>query len=373
MRYRWLGSTGLSISEVGFGAWAIGGAWWGPQDDTDSRLALHQALDMGCNFIDTAWVYGNGHSEKLIAGVMKGRGERPILATKVPPKNWNWDNRPGTPLSEAYPADWVVRKTEESLRNLGVEQVDVQQMHTWSAEWNAQADPLLTAIGRLKREGKIRAFGISLRDKGAWEANDLIRLRQVDCLQVFFNLFYQEPLWELFPLAGKFGVGIIARVPLAFGALSGRFGASTKFQGDDHRQRLYRGKDLTDTLKKVGKLSFLKGPGQPLAEAALKWTLAFTEVSVTIPGIRNPRQAILNCRAGDGPRLPAATVAKTRKLYLGNFGLPVRKVESSEGIAAVLMSGVKIVGNRVPKKAPSGKKKAMTRKKGKKAPRRGRK
>ena len=342
MRYRWLGKTGLKVSEIGFGAWAIGGAWWGPQDDQDSRLALHKSLDMGVNFIDTAWVYGNGHSEKLIRDVLRERGERPLLATKIPPKNWNWDNRPGTPLSEAYPADWVVAKTEESLRNLGVDCVEVQQMHTWLGEWNRQSEPLLTAVNRLKREGKIRAFGISLRDKGPEEANDLIRWEQVDCLQIFFNLFYQEPLWKVFPLCRQYGVGVIARVPLAFGALSGRFNARTRFIGDDHRRNLYQGEGLTTTLRKVEKLGFLATPKRSLAEAALKWTLAYPEVSTSIPGIRNLRQALLNCPAGDGERLPSADVKKAEKLYSKNFGLPVKPTLSDKGVHAVFMSGLRV-------------------------------
>lgn len=155
MRYRWLGDTGLKVSEIGFGAWAIGGAWWGPQDDTDSRLALHQALDMGCNFIDTAWVYGDGHSEKLIGEVVRERHERPIIATKVPPKNWQWDNPPGVPLVETFPGDWVKQKAEESLEHLGVERLDVLQLHTWHADWNRQAEPLLKAVNELKQAGKI--------------------------------------------------------------------------------------------------------------------------------------------------------------------------------------------------------------------------
>lgn len=348
MRYRWLGSTGLKISEIGFGAWAIGGAWWGPQDDRDSRMALHQSLDMGCNFIDTAWVYGNGHSEKLIGEVIAQRGERPVIASKVPPKNWNWDNRPGTRLSEAFPPEWVVAKTEESLRNLGVDCLDLQQMHTWMADWNQEAGPLLSAIDRLKREGKIRAFGISLRDKGPEEANDLIRWRQVDSLQIFFNLLYQDPLWKVFPLAQQYGVGVIARVPLAFGALSGKFTPKTRFIGDDHRARLYVGEGLKTTLAKVKKLDFLrhrpKGSKVPmsLAEASLKWTLAAPEVSTSIPGIRNQAQALFNCRAGDGSILPRALADKAEKLYRSNFGLPVRTLPSAEGMEAVFMSGVRI-------------------------------
>ncbi|HUO56920.1 MAG TPA: aldo/keto reductase [bacterium] len=350
MRYRWLGKTGMKVSEIGFGAWAIGGAWWGPQDDRDSRLALHKSLDMGVNFIDTAWVYGDGHSEKLIGGVLRERHERPIIATKTPPKNWNWDNGPGTPLSAVFPPEWVAAKAEESLRNLGVDCLDVLQLHTWMAEWNRQAEPLLAGIARLKKEGKIRAFGISLRDKEPEGANDLIRWEQVDCLQIFFNLLYQDPLWKAFPLAGNYGVGVIARVPLAFGALSGRFNSQTRFIGDDHRHNLYKGKGLTTTLEKVEKLKFFSTKTMTLAEAALKWTLAYPEVSTSIPGIRNLRQALLNCPAGDGERLRLTSVKKVEKLYLKNFGLPVKNVVSDEGIHAVFMSGIKMRG---PRKGPS--------------------
>lgn len=343
MRYRVLGQTGLQVSEIGFGAWAIGGAMWGPQDDTDSRLALHQALDLGCLFIDTALVYGDGHSENLIASVLRDRSEKPVLASKIPPKNWQWDSPPGTPLSDAFPPEWVTAKTEESLKNLGVDCLHVQQLHTWSAEWNSQCEPLLTAVAKLKKEGKIRAFGLSLRDKGSEEANDLIRWKQVDTLQIFFNLFYQDPIQKVFPLAKKYGVGVIARVPLAFGALSGKFNLKTRFEGDDHRARLYRGEYLKTALKKVEKLKFLQGKTVSLGEAALKWTLAYPEVSTSIPGIRNPRQAIMNCAAGDGPKLLPALAKKAEKLYAVNFGLPIVKTATDSGVPAVFMSGIRLV------------------------------
>jgi len=355
MRYRVLGNTGLQVSEIGFGAWAIGGSMWGPQDDTDSRLALHQALDLGCLFIDTALVYGDGHSEKLIASVLREHSEKPVLASKVPPKNWQWEVAPGTPLSDAFPPDWVTAKTEESLRNLGVDCLDVQQLHTWSAEWNSQSDLLLSTVQKLKKEGKIRAFGISLRDKGSDEANDLIRWRQVDTLQIFFNLFYQEPIQKVFPLARQYGVGVIARVPLAFGALSGKFNLKTHFEGDDHRARLYQGERLKTTLKKVEKLKFLHGKNMTLAEAALKWTLTYPEVSASIPGIRNPRQAILNCSAGDGVPLSKAQAVKAQKLYAVNFGLPREKAPTDNGVPAVFMSGIKILAikkKKTPKHSP---------------------
>lgn len=362
MRYRFLGKTGFKISEIGFGAWAIGGSSWGAQDDNDSRQALHQSLDMGCNFIDTAAVYGDGHSEQLIGSVIRERHEHPIIATKIPPKNWNWDNPPGTPLADVFPSDWIISKTEESLKNLGVDCVEIQQLHTWNKEWNSQADALLSTMDRLKREGKIRAFGISLRDKGADEANDLIRLRQVDSLQIFFNLLYQEPIQKLFPLAKQYGTGIIARVPMAFGALTGRFNAKTTFPPDDHRSRLYVEDDLKITLVKVERLKFLASRHMPLAEAAIKWTLAFPEVSTSIPGIRNLRQAQVNCAAGDGPGIPAALVKKAEKLYYVNFGLPVKKVDSDMEVHAVLMSGVKVLAAK-PKAAKAQKKAKVSKKK----------
>ncbi len=354
MRYRWLGNTGLRVSEIGFGAWAIGGKWWGPQDDTDSRLALHKALDMGCTFIDTAWVYGDGHSEKLIGSVLQERHERPVIATKVPPKNWNWDNKSGTPLSETFPSEWVVSKAEESLGNLGVDCLDVLQMHTWHQEWNHQAEPLLQTVARLKRDGKIRAFGISLRDKGPEEANDLIRWRQVDSLQIFFNLFYQDPIWKVFPLAQQYGVGVIARVPIAFGALSGRFTPQTRFYGDDHRRNLYAGEGLKTALRKVEKLKFLASKSMSLSEAAIKWTLNYPAVSTSIPGIRNLNQATINCAAGDGERISTPTVRKSEKLYRSNFGLPITTLSSDDGIQAVFMSGVRLIksSKRKLKKVP---------------------
>jgi aryl-alcohol dehydrogenase-like predicted oxidoreductase len=361
MRYRWLGNTGLRVSEIGFGAWAIGGKWWGPQDDMDSRLALHQALDMGCTFIDTAWVYGDGHSEQLIGSVLKERGERPVIATKVPPQNWNWDNPAGTPLSETFPSEWVLSKAEESLRNLGVDCLDILQMHTWHQEWNQQAEPLLRTVARLKRDGKIRAFGISLRDKGPEEANDLIRWRQVDSLQIFFNLFYQDPIWKVFPLAQQYGVGVIARVPIAFGALSGRFNPRTRFYGDDHRRNLYVGDGLKATLRKVEKLKFLSSKSMPLSEAAIKWTLSYPAVSTSIPGIRNLNQAMVNCAAGDGEKITALAVRKSEKLYRSNFGLPIKRQSSDAGVPAVFMSGVRLAppakprlkNKHAPKKKPT--------------------
>jgi len=238
------------------------------------------------------------------------------------------------------------------LKNLGGDCIDVLQLHTWNEEWNREAGPLLSLVARLKKSGMIRSFGLSLKDKGAEDANELVRLGQVDSLQVFFNLFYQEPVWNLFPLLRKHPTAVIARVPLAFGALTGRFTAATRFKGDDHRKNLYSGAGLKTAMSKVEKLKFLETPGRTLAEAALKWTLAFPEVSVCIPGIRNVRQAEVNLKASEGVPLSPDELKKSAALYRKNFGLPVKKVSSHQTIHAVFMSGVEAV------KAPQKKKAA---------------
>lgn len=341
MRYRDLGSTGIRVSEVGFGAWAIGGHMWGPQDDGDSVRALHQALDLGVNFFDTALAYGDGHSERLIGKVLAERPGEAAVATKVPPKNWNWANPPGTPLSDVFPSNHVVACAERSLSNLGTDRLDLLQLHTWRPEWGVQAGELLSAVERLKREGKIRAFGISLPDAEPLAAADLVRLRQVDALQVFFNLMYQEPAESLFPLAAQYGVGIVARVPLAFGALTGKFTPATRFEGDDHRAGLYAGENLRRVLARVKALSFLRqeSPGG-LAEAALRFVLSYAEVSTVIPGIRNPAQARANAAAGELGPLPPKVLARCRELYRRNFGEPVRRVKDLGNVPAVFRSSV---------------------------------
>lgn len=360
MRYRFLGATGLHVSEIGFGAWAIGGHMWGPQDDADSLEALRVALDCGVNFIDTALAYGDGHSERLIARVLEERkNDSIIVATKVPPKNWNWANPPGTPLSEVFPPDHVRRCTETSLRNLKRECVEVQQLHTWRPEWFAQAGELLTEADRLKREGKIKAFGISLPDAQPEGARDLVRLRLIDVLQVFFNLFYQEPIEKLFPEAKEYGVGVISRVPLAFGALTGKFTLQTRFEGDDHRKNFYAGEALKQIVQRMKTLEFLKKePPGDLTTAALRFPLSFPEVSTVIPGIRNIRQAAANTRAGELGGLPEKLVQKCRKLYAANFHLPVKRVSSLEDIPAVFHCSLRVVSSGAKEKKPGKRKKS---------------
>ncbi len=202
MRYRSLGKTGFEVSEIGYGAWGIGGSMWLGAKDEESIKALNRAIDLGLNFIDTALVYGDGHSESLVGGVVKKRTERLIVASKIPPKNRVWPARPGTPLRDAFPFAHIVECTERSLRNLGLDTIDVQQFHVWSDEW-AGENEWRDAVSALKEQGKIRFFGLSLNDHQPDSALEVCSKGLVDSCQVIYNIFDQSPEDRLFPSAGK--------------------------------------------------------------------------------------------------------------------------------------------------------------------------
>jgi aryl-alcohol dehydrogenase-like predicted oxidoreductase len=220
MRYRALGKTGLEVSELGFGAWGIGGTMWIGADDDESLRALRLAIEHGVNFLDTAYGYGDGHSEQLVGAAVRDSAETVYVASKIPPKNMQWPARPGVRAEEAFPADWIVACTERSLQNLGLETIDVQQFHVWSDEWVGQGN-WLDGIDRLKRDGKIRFFGVSINDHQPDNAIRLVESGLVDTVQVIYNVFDQSPEDALFPAVETARVGVIVRVPLDEGALTG--------------------------------------------------------------------------------------------------------------------------------------------------------
>jgi len=313
VQYRTLGRTGFRVSEIGFGAWAIGAEMWGPQDDADSIAALHRALDLGCTFIDTAQVYGDGHSERLIARVFRERGERVTVATKVPPKNRIWGPSPGTDINAVFPPDYIIERCEVSLRNLETDCLDIYQLHTWCPTWDQETD-WYEAMLKLRQAGKIRAIGISVSDGRPGEANAHIAAGRVDTIQVIYNILDQSPERDLFPLAQAQNTGIIARVPLASGALTGRWTRETIFPAGDWRGEQER-EWVVEQVEKVEKLGFLTEDGTPLAVAALKFCLSHPAVSTVIPGIRNVRQAEINLSASDGRPLPPEHLVRIRELF----------------------------------------------------------
>ncbi len=303
MEYRRLGRTELRVSEIGFGTWGIGGGMWRGAKDQESLRALHEAADLGVNFFDTALVYGNGHSEKLVGRFLRKRRERIYVATKVPPKNGLWPARPGIPLEEVFPEDHVLRSAERSLRNLGLETIDLLQFHVWNDEWLDGGD-WYAPIERLKREGKIRFFGVSINDHQPENALQLIRTGLVDTVQVIFNIFDQSPAERLFPLCLERDIGVIVRVPFDEGALTGKVTAGTVFPEGDFRKVYFRGDRKQQVEVRVEKLrAFLGSLAQTLPELALRFCLSWDAVSTVIPGMRKVAHVRANCAVSDGRRL----------------------------------------------------------------------
>ena len=228
MKYRTLGKTGDNVSEIGYGAWGIGGKQWLGGADDESERALRRAIDLGLNFIDTALAYGDGHSEELVGKAVRESKERMYVATKAPPKNRLWPARPGIGIEDVFPYDYILQSTEESLRNLKMETVDLQQLHVWNPEW-LDRDEWRRALEDLKKSGKARAVGISINDHQPDSALDVIRTGLIDTVQVIYNIFDQTPEANLFPLAKKLNVGVIARVPFDEGSLTGDITEQSKF------------------------------------------------------------------------------------------------------------------------------------------------
>jgi aryl-alcohol dehydrogenase-like predicted oxidoreductase len=297
MRYAPLGTTGLEVSLLGFGAWGIGKSMWIGADDDESLRALRGAIELGVNFLDTALGYGSGHSEQLVGAAAREAAETVYVASKVPPKNGQWPARAGVPAGDAFPAAWVVERTEESLRNLGLETIDVQQFHVWSDEWVGQGD-WADAIAQLKRDGKIRFFGVSINDCQPENAIRLVESGLVDSVQVIYNVFEQAPEDELFTAVAEAGVGVIVRVPFDEGALTGRIRPETTFPDGDFRHRYFGGDRKTEVWERVQAIAReLDVPVEELPELALRFCISAPAVSTVIAGMRSLEHVEANARA----------------------------------------------------------------------------
>jgi aryl-alcohol dehydrogenase-like predicted oxidoreductase len=313
MNYRRLGRTGINASEIGFGAWGIGGALWQDSQDDQSVRALHKAIDLGVNFIDTALAYGQGHSERLIGNVLRGRNERIYVATKIPPKNGQWPARKGTKLQDAFPHSYVIECTEKSLRNLRTDAIDIQQFHVWNDEWSDDAE-WSDAIGKLKEQGKIRLFGVSVNDHEPENALRLGESGKADTFQVIYNIFDQSPEEKLFPFCRKKDIGIIVRVPFDEGSLTGSITPDTTFKKGDFRESYFRGDRKQEVVERVEKLKkLLDGEAKSLPELALRFVLSHSAVTTVIPGMRRVPNVEANCRISDGRLLSEKMMAELRK------------------------------------------------------------
>jgi aryl-alcohol dehydrogenase-like predicted oxidoreductase len=315
MQYRDLGRTGWRVSEVSFGAWAIGGAW-GSVDDQESLAALNKAIDLGVNFIDTADVYGDGHSEQLIARVLKSRREEIHVATKA-------GRRLSPHTADGYTAENLTRFVERSLRNLDTDCLDLVQLHCPPTEVYYRPE-VFGAMDDLVQAGKIRYYGVSVEK--VEEALKAIQYPNVQTVQIIFNMFRHRPSELFFSEARKHQVGILARVPLSSGMLTGKLTRATTFAADDHRQfnrqgqsfdqgETFSGVDYEVGLQAVEELKALVPGGATMAQFALRWILMFDAVSCVIPGAKRPSQAADNVGAAALPPLSDEVMAQVRVVY----------------------------------------------------------
>jgi aryl-alcohol dehydrogenase-like predicted oxidoreductase len=302
MKYRTLGRTGIDVSEIGYGAWGIGGIQWTGGDDEEAKRAVHLAIDQGLNFIDTALAYGDGHSERLVGEVVRSRSERIYMATKVPPQNRQWPAG-DVPLQEVFTYDYLIESTEQSLRNLGIETIDLQQLHVWHDNWTEEPE-WVEALTALREQGKVRFFGISINDYQPWNALKVLRQGNIDTVQVIYNIFEQAPENELFPLCQELNIGVIARVPFDEGGLTGAIKPDTVFPEADFRSWFFRGDRKERVFNRVERLKLLLGAeAENLAELALRFTLSHDAISTVIPGMRNAKHVTANCSYSDGRKL----------------------------------------------------------------------
>jgi aryl-alcohol dehydrogenase-like predicted oxidoreductase len=312
MRHRTLGRTGVPVAEIGFGAWAIGGGW-GEQKESESIAALHRALDLGVDFIDTAAGYGNGRSERIIGEVLKGRTETVFVATKTPPAPGPWPPTPYCRDEERYSETYLRENVEERLRNLGADRLDLLQLHTWTRAWNRNPRPF-EILRKLQAEGKIRFIGISTPEHDQNGVIDLMRGGWVDAVQVIYNVFDQEPAAELLPVAQETNVGVVVRVVFDEGVLTGKYTKDSTFGEGDFRSNYFAGDRLERAVARAEKVrQEIEGSALTLPQAALQFALAHPAVSTVIPGIRSVAQAEANCSVSDLAPMPEDLVLRLRR------------------------------------------------------------
>ena len=318
MRYRRFGRTGWNVSEIGYGMWGMAG--WSGSDDRESLDSLQRAVDLGCNFFDTAWAYGDGHSEELLGKIVRanrgragcgGPHKQLFIATKVPPKNRRWPARAEYSVNDSYPPDYILEYVDKSLKNLGVETIDLIQLHTWEDVW-LEDERISRVIEKLRASGKVRSFGISLN---RWEpANGIraVRTGLIDAVQVIYNIFDQNPEDELFPACREKDVAVIARVPFDEGSLTGTLTLQSTWPKSDWRSTYFVPENLKASVARADALKSLLPGGVTPPEMALRFILNNSDVHTTIPGMRRRKHVESNLAASDKGPLPEELHAQLR-------------------------------------------------------------
>jgi len=311
MRYRAFGGTGWDVAEIGDGMWGMAG--WTGSDDEESRQSLDLAVQLGCNFFDTAFAYGDGHSERLLGELLRRHPDEHLyVATKIPPKNKQWPAKPEYPLADVVPPDHIREYAEKSLANLGTETIDLLQFHVWSDAW-AEHPSWQRAVEALKTEGLVRAIGISIN---RWQPTNVLRALDtglIEAVQVVYNVFDQAPEDELFPACQERNIAVIARVPFDEGSLTGTLTADSTWPDGDFRNVYFRPENLIPTLERVEQLRRVVPEGMTMPELALRHILQHPAVSTVIPGMRRARHVRENLGASEKDPLPDALMDELRR------------------------------------------------------------
>lgn len=310
MQYRKFGRLGWQVSEVGYGMWGVAG--WTGSDDEESMQSLHRAVELGCNFFDTAYAYGEGHSENLLGKLIKEYPQKKLyVATKIPPKNRKWPSVKGSTLDEVFPYEYIMEMTDRSLRNLGVESIDLMQFHVWEDAWAEESD-WHNAVLDLKGQGKVESFGVSVN---RWEPDNVIntlRTGYIDAVQVIYNIFDQNPEDTLFPVAEELDIAIIARVPFDEGTLTGKLTKDSTWPEGDWRNTYFVKDNLDASVDRAEALRPLIPDGMDMAEMAMRFILNHPTVSTVIPGMRKLNHVDANIAASDGGGLSSDVIEALR-------------------------------------------------------------
>ena len=305
MEKRKFAGTNEEITLLGFGCWGIGKSMWIGADDAESKKALRKAIDEGINFFDTALAYGAGHSETLVGEAEKESGKNIFIASKVSPKDKEWPALDNSSLKDVFPKDYIIKRTEQSLRNVKRDNIDLMQFHVWNDKW-AKLDEWKEAVARLKKEGKVRFWGISINDHQPENGIEAAKSGLIDSFQVIFNIFDQKPTERLFPFCKKNNISIIVRVPFDEGALTGNIGPNTDFPVGDFRNNYFRGTRKVEVKLRVDSImNDVKNEVNSMSEAALRYVISFDAVTSVIPGMRKEKNLLANIASVKKGPLPA--------------------------------------------------------------------
>ncbi len=300
MKYRRFGRMGWMVSDIGYGMWGLSG--WTGSSDEESFEAMQRSVDLGCTFFDTAWAYGNGHSEGMLGRLCRANPEKRLYtATKIPPKNRAWPSRREFSLDDCYPPDYIEEYVHSSLKNSGLDRLDLFQFHTWEDRW-VEDDRWFQTMDNLRSQGLFQAIGISINRWEPWNAIRTVESGRIDAVQVIYNIFDQEPEDELFPACRAKDVAVIARVPFDEGSLTGTLTKESHWAEGDWRNTYFVKENLDASVDRAEALKKILPQGMSLPEMAMRFILSNPDVSTIIPGMRRVRHVEQNLACSDrGP------------------------------------------------------------------------